>query len=119
MESLEARIAALEQTAVQLLKGQQEPLLALIAWASKESVHELGRTRGKLLALEAFMRAAVACAPDRDALRAALETQLQRAEADLLMLRLPEASMPAAAEGLAEAAAALRRDIKDGADSGG
>lgn len=112
-QDLEVRLAALEKMVVLLQRGQQEPLLALIEWATTEKVNELGRTRGKLLALEAFARAAIAAAPDRGALESALETQLRRAEADVLMLRLPDAAMTGANEGLAETADALRRSLAE------
>lgn len=103
------RVEALELAFKSLKAAQQEPLLALIDWASKEQLNELGRTRGTLLALKAFARAMIAAGPDRQAFAPALETYVRQAEADLVLLQLPERSMSAAAEGLAETAEALRR----------
>lgn len=121
MESVEARVAALEQLVATLQKSNQKPLVDLIDWAAKESVNELGRTRGTLLALQAFALAAIATAADRPALAVALESALQRADADLVLLRLPDRALPAAQDGLNETAAALRRALCDGrgAASGG
>jgi hypothetical protein len=111
MESIEARVAALEKYVTLVAQRTSDPVLGLLNWLGEEQLHDLGRTRGKLLALEAFARAAIATAVDRPALARALEQALRTAEADALAMPLPEPSFAAATAGLAETADSLRREL--------
>jgi hypothetical protein len=112
MPDLETRVTALEQLVTKIARTQHEPVVELLSWACEERISELGRTRGMLLAIEAAARVLIAAVPDRDRLAAPLAEALQRAESDLLMLQIPEKSMPAASEGFAAVAAALRRALE-------
>lgn len=111
-DELEARVAALETLVVRIGKATQEPVLDLLDWLGEEQVHDLGSTRGTLLALQAFCRAVASVCTDRAALVRAFDESMARAEADALMLQLPERSMTAARAALADTAAALRRDLE-------
>lgn len=112
MDALEARVEVLERQVVRIARTTSEPVAALLDWLGAEQMNDLGRTRGRLAALEAFARAAIAAMPDRTAINAALTSALAQAEADLLMLTLPDAAMMAATEGMAATAGMLQRALK-------
>lgn len=110
-DEMEARLLAVEALATSAARATQEPLLALIDWIGEESVNDLGATRGRLLALEAFARAAIASGVCGPRFADELRRCLARAEADALVAEVPERAMRALQDALAATGAALLREV--------
>jgi hypothetical protein len=113
----EQRLAQIEKDIVDLKRACVNPVFGLLEWLGKESRKDVarieashGETRGKLLALEAMVRAlSVTSSP---ALLAEFERRLLHADADLVALALSEPACRAAREALAGAAVSWRALLK-------